>query len=99
VTQSDVFEYFRTERKTPNLQNKVHYMLRLPIAELNSKNRYPLDRRSSWQEDQLWAGGKWFEFQRLGVQVEQALIDQQSAFQKLQSGRIAATGTRCRKAG
>jgi uncharacterized protein len=35
VTQSDVFEYFRTERKTPNLQNKVHYMLRLPIAELH----------------------------------------------------------------
>jgi TRAP-type uncharacterized transport system substrate-binding protein len=24
VTQSDVFEYFRTERKTPNLQNRVH---------------------------------------------------------------------------
>jgi hypothetical protein len=35
VTQSDVFEYFRTERKTPNLQNRVHYMLRLPIAELH----------------------------------------------------------------
>ena len=28
VTQSDVFEYYRTERKTPNLQNRVHYMLR-----------------------------------------------------------------------
>jgi hypothetical protein len=24
VTQSDVFEYFRTERKTINLQNRVH---------------------------------------------------------------------------
>src|SRR5258708_34515727 len=35
VTQSDVFEYFRSERKTPNLQNRVHYMLRLPIAELH----------------------------------------------------------------
>jgi TRAP-type uncharacterized transport system substrate-binding protein len=35
VTQSDVFEYFRTERKTPNLQTRVHYMLRLPIAELH----------------------------------------------------------------
>src|SRR5438552_6788904 len=35
VTQSDVFEYFRTERKTPNLQNRVHYILRLPIAELH----------------------------------------------------------------
>src|SRR4051794_21109038 len=35
VTQSDVFEYFRTERKTPNLQNRVRYILRLPIAELH----------------------------------------------------------------
>ena len=35
VTQSDVFEYFRTERKTPNLQNRVQYILRLPIAELH----------------------------------------------------------------
>src|ERR1700750_3222029 len=35
VTQSDVFEYFRTERKTPNLQNRIHYILRLPIAELH----------------------------------------------------------------
>jgi TRAP-type uncharacterized transport system substrate-binding protein len=35
VTQSDVFEYFRTERKTPNLQSRVHYMLRLPTAELH----------------------------------------------------------------
>ena len=35
VTQSDVFEYFRTERKTLNLQNKVNYILRLPIAELH----------------------------------------------------------------
>ena len=35
VTQSDVFEYFRTERKTPNLQSRVQYILRLPIAELH----------------------------------------------------------------
>ena len=35
ATQSDMFEYFRTEHKTSNLQNRVHYMLRLPIAELH----------------------------------------------------------------
>src|SRR5215204_771395 len=35
VTQSDVFEYFRTERKTPNLQNRVNYVLRLPVSELH----------------------------------------------------------------
>src|SRR5215204_3787848 len=35
VTQSDVFEYFRTERKTPNLQKRVQYILRLPISEVH----------------------------------------------------------------
>src|SRR5262249_4046118 len=35
VTQSDVFEYFRTERKTPNLQNRVQYILRLPVPDLH----------------------------------------------------------------
>jgi uncharacterized protein len=35
VTQSDVFEYFRTQRKTPNLERRVQYIIRLPIAELH----------------------------------------------------------------
>jgi len=35
VTQSDVFEYFRTERKTPNLERRVQYIIRLPISELH----------------------------------------------------------------
>src|SRR5215813_5870299 len=35
ITQSDVFEYFRTERKTPDLQKRINYILRLPIAELH----------------------------------------------------------------
>ena len=29
-TQSDVFEYFRTQRKTPNLDTRVQYIIRLP---------------------------------------------------------------------
>ena len=34
ITQSDVFEYFRTQRKTANLENRVQYVIRLPISEL-----------------------------------------------------------------
>jgi TRAP-type uncharacterized transport system substrate-binding protein len=34
-TQSDVFEYFRTQRKTPNLDTRVQYIIRLPLAELH----------------------------------------------------------------
>src|SRR6266403_5911370 len=35
VTQSDVFEYFRTQRKTPNLDTRVNYIIRLPVSELH----------------------------------------------------------------
>jgi TRAP-type uncharacterized transport system substrate-binding protein len=98
VTQSDVFEYFRTERKTPNLQNRVHYMLRLPIAELHilakSDIRSLEDLRGKTVNFGPAGSGSSLTgtivFQRLGVQVEQVLIDQQSALQKLQSGEVAA---------
>jgi TRAP-type uncharacterized transport system substrate-binding protein len=98
VTQSDVFEYFRTERKTPNLQNRVHYMLRLPTAELHvlakSDIRSLEDLRGKKVNFGPAGSGSSLTgtivFQRLGVQVEQVLIDQQSALQKLQSGEVAA---------
>ncbi len=34
-TQSDVFEYFRTERKTPHLEDRIRYIIRLPVAEFH----------------------------------------------------------------
>jgi TRAP-type uncharacterized transport system substrate-binding protein len=98
VTQSDVFEYFRTERKTPNLQNRVHYMLRLPIAELHILARTDIRSLEDLRGKRVNFGPAGsgssltgtIVFQRLGVQVEQILIDQQSALQKLQSGEVAA---------
>src|SRR5262250_3148596 len=35
ITQSDVFEYFRTQRKTPNLEQRIHYIVRLPLSEMH----------------------------------------------------------------
>jgi TRAP-type uncharacterized transport system substrate-binding protein len=98
VTQSDVFEYFRTERKTPNLQNRVHYILRLPIAELHILARTDIRSVEDLRGKKVNFGPAGsgssltgtIVFQRLGVQVEQVLIDQQSAMQKLQSGEVAA---------
>jgi TRAP-type uncharacterized transport system substrate-binding protein len=98
VTQSDVFEYFRTERKTPNLQNRVHYMLRLPIAELHILAKADVGSLEDLRGKKVNFGPAGsgssltgtIVFQRLGVQVEQILIDQQSALQKLQSGEVAA---------
>jgi len=98
VTQSDVFEYFRTERKTPNLQNRVHYILRLPIAELHVLAKTDIRSLEDLRGKKVNFGPAGsgssltgtIVFQRLGVQVEQVLIDQQSALQKLQSGEVAA---------
>jgi hypothetical protein len=93
-----VFEYFRTERKTPNLQNRVHYILRLPIAELHVLANTDIHSLEDLRGKKVNFGPAGsgssltgtIVFQRLGVQVEQVLIDQQSALQKLQSGEVAA---------
>jgi TRAP-type uncharacterized transport system substrate-binding protein len=98
VTQSDVFEYFRTERKTPNLQNRVNYVLRLPIAELHILAKTDIQSIEDLRGKKVNFGPAGsgssltgtIVFQRLDVKVEQVLIDQQSAMQKLQSGEIAA---------
>jgi TRAP transporter TAXI family solute receptor len=98
ITQSDVFEYFRTERKTPNLQTRVNYVLRLPIAELHVLAKTDIQSIEDLRGKKVNFGPAGsgssltgtIVFQRLGVEVEQVLIDQQSALQKLQSGEVAA---------
>jgi TRAP-type uncharacterized transport system substrate-binding protein len=35
VTQADVFEYFRTQRKIANLASRVNYIIRLPVSEMH----------------------------------------------------------------
>src|SRR5262245_19685146 len=107
VTQSDVFEYFRTERKTPNLQNRVHYLLRLPIAELHILAKTDIRSLEDLRGKRVNFGPAGsgssltgtIAFQRLGVQVEQVLIDQQSALSENAIRRSCGAGARCRKAG
>ncbi len=98
VTQSDVFEYFRTQRKIPNLESRINYIIRLPIAEvhvlagndiksladLNGKkvNFGPAGSASSLTGTIV--------FQRAGVHVEGTLYDNPTALQKLKAGEIAA---------
>ena len=98
ITQSDVFEYFRTERKTPDLQKRINYILRLPIAELHILAKTDIQSIEDLRGKKVNFGPAGsgssltgtIVFQRLGVKVEQVLIDQQSGLQKLQSGEVAA---------
>jgi len=98
VTQSDVFEYFRTQRKTPNLDSRVQYIIRLPIAELHILARSDVQSLEDLRGKKVNFGPAGtgasltgtIVFQRLGINVDQVLIDQPTALQKLQSGQVDA---------
>ena len=98
VTQSDVFEYFRTQRKTPNLERRIQYIIRLPISELHILARNDVQSLEDLRGKKVNFGPAGtgasltgtIVFQRLGINVDQVLIDQPTALQKLQSGQVDA---------
>ena len=98
ITQSDVFEYFRNERKISNLEKRVNYIIRLPVSEMHVLARSEIKSIEDLRGKKVSFGPAGsassltgtIVFQRLGVQVDQALIDNPTAIQKLQSGEISA---------
>ena len=98
VTQSDVFEYFRTVRKTPHLERRVQYIIRLPISELHILARDNVHSLEDLRGKKVNFGPPGtgasltgtIVFQRLGINVQQVMIDQPSALEKLRSGEIDA---------
>jgi TRAP-type uncharacterized transport system substrate-binding protein len=98
VTQSDVFEYFRTERKTANLDSRIHYILRLPISEVHLLARRDIRSVEDLRGKKVSFGPAGsgssltgtIIFQRLGIKVEQMFINEAAALQKLREGEIAA---------
>ncbi len=98
MTQADVFEYFRSQRKTANLENRVHYIIRLPVSEMHVLARTEVRSIEDLRGKKVNFGPAGsassltgtIVFQRLGVQVEQVLYDNPTALQKLRSGEVAA---------
>src|SRR5262249_37313096 len=98
VTQADVFEYFRTERKTNNLENRVNFIIRLPISEMHVLAKTDIKSIEDLRGKKVNFGPAGsassltgsIVFQPLGVKVEQVLFDNPTAMQKLRSGEIAA---------
>src|SRR6202020_2114139 len=92
------FEYFRTQRHMPNLANRVQYIIRLPISELHILARNDVQSLEDLRGKKVNFGPAGtgasltgtIVFQRLGINVEQVMIDQPSALQKLQSGEVDA---------
>ena len=98
MTQADVFEYYRTQRKTPNLENRVHYIIRLPVSEMHVLARNDIHSIEDLRGKKVNFGPAGsassltgsIVFQRLGVQVQQVLYDNPTAMQKLKSGELGA---------
>ena len=98
VTQSDVFEYFRTQRKTPNLESRINYIIRLPVSEVHVLARTDIRSIEDLRGKKVSFGPAGsassltgtIVFQRLGVKVEQVLYDNPTALQKIKSGELAA---------
>jgi TRAP-type uncharacterized transport system substrate-binding protein len=98
VTQSDVFDYFRNQRKIANLEYRVNYIIRLPISEMHVLARNEITKLEDLKGKKVSFGPAGsassltgtIVFQRLGIQVEQVLYDNPTALQKLKSGELAA---------
>jgi TRAP-type uncharacterized transport system substrate-binding protein len=98
VTQSDVFEYFRSQRKTINLDSRINYIIRLPASELHILARKEIRSLEDLRGKKVSFGPEGagssltgsIVFQRLGIKVEQLFLDNPTAMQKLKTGEISA---------
>lgn len=98
VTQSDVFEYFRTVRKTSNLENRINYVVRLPTAEVHLLAKKDIKSIEDLRGKKVSFGPAGagssltgtIIFQRLGIEVEQILTNAPNALNMVKSGEIAA---------
>jgi uncharacterized protein len=88
VTQSDVFEYFRTQRQIPNLDKRIQYILRFPIAEMHVIARADIHSIEDLRGRKVDFGAPGASgsltapivFQRLGIDVQQIMIDDPGAY-------------------
>jgi TRAP-type uncharacterized transport system substrate-binding protein len=99
VTQADVFEFFRKERGTPNLEQRVHYIFRFPPSETHIIAKKEIRSLADLRGKKVHFGSDGAAgtltgpiiFQRLGVQVQQVEgMDNPTGMQKVRSGEIDA---------
>ncbi len=98
VTQTDIFEFFRTQRRIPNLEQRVHYLLRFPVAEVHliaRKETTSIEQLRGKKVHFATAGGAStitgvIAFQRLGIEVEQVTGQITGGFAELRKGEVDA---------
>jgi TRAP-type uncharacterized transport system substrate-binding protein len=93
VTQADVFEYFRTQRKISNLESRVNYIIRLPVSEMHVLARTDITKLEDLKGKKVSFGPAGSASSLTGTivfQRLQVLADNSTALQKLKSGELAA---------
>jgi TRAP-type uncharacterized transport system substrate-binding protein len=95
-TQADVFEYFRTERKTPHLEERIRYIIRLPIAEFHLTVRPEIQTLEDLRGKKVVLGPPGASstltgpivFQRLNIPVEPVFVDFLTGYKMLLAGQV-----------
>jgi TRAP-type uncharacterized transport system substrate-binding protein len=95
-TQADVFEYFRTERKTPHLEDRIRYIIRLPIAEFHLTVRPEIQTLEDLRGKKVVLGPPGASstltgpivFQRLNIAVEPVFVDFLTGYKMLLAGQV-----------
>jgi TRAP-type uncharacterized transport system substrate-binding protein len=98
VTQSDVLEYFRAERKTPIPADRIRYITRLPAAELHVTAREGIHTLEDLRGQNVVLGPPGsaeavtgaIVFRRLGIPVKAVFVDLPEGMRQVRSGAAAA---------
>jgi TRAP-type uncharacterized transport system substrate-binding protein len=98
ITQADVLEYLRTERKTPIPAGRVRYITRLPASELHVTAREGIHALEDLRGQNVVFGPPGsaaavtgaIVFRRLGIPVKPLFIDLPEGIKQVRSGAAAA---------
>lgn len=97
-TQADALEYFRSRRKIPNIDKRIQYIIRLPIAELHVTARADIHSLQDLRGQKVAFGAAGtaatitapIVFERLGIKVQPLFVDRHTGLQMLLAGQVAA---------
>jgi TRAP-type uncharacterized transport system substrate-binding protein len=97
-TQSDVLEYYKTQLKVSNLQNRISYLMRLYTTEVHILAGPDVKTMEDLRGKKVSFGPPGNSaaltgpiiFQRLNIPIEQMLIDHSAGLEQLRKGQISA---------
>ena len=101
IAQADAFEYFRTERKIANLDKRVNYILRFPVAEVQVIARPDIRSLEDLRGKRVDFGPPGTSttlttpiiFQRLGIKVQEVKLPNPftpAAYKRIAAGEADA---------